>query len=90
MAEEIEDFKQGIAERVRAARDAKGWTQVQLCMASGVPQTTLSKIERLGQPFTFPTAYRLAAALNCTIYELLPPTSADVAAARAADLAALT
>jgi transcriptional regulator with XRE-family HTH domain len=90
MAEEmIEDYKAQIAHNVRAAREKKGWTQVQLCMASGVPQTTLSKIERLGAPFTFNTIYLLCDALGCTAHDLIPPTSNDVAEARAAALASV-
>lgn len=78
--EEIEDFRQKIAENVRSLRDAKGLSQVQLTMASGIPQTTISKIERNGATITFTTAYKLAFALGCTIHDILPANSADAEA----------
>lgn len=35
-----------IAERLRSARKAKGWSQAQLAEAAGLPQPEISKFER--------------------------------------------
>jgi transcriptional regulator with XRE-family HTH domain len=85
----IEDFKAAIAHNLRVQREKKGWTQVDLCMASGVPQTTISKIERSGTPFSLTTVYLLADAMGCTAHDLIPATSADMAQARADKLASI-
>jgi len=90
MANEIEDYRQAIAENVLKLRTKKGYTQVQLCMATGIPQTTLSKIERTGSPLTLQTAYRVAAALDATLHDIIPAQSRDIAADRAAELAAIS
>jgi len=89
MAQKIEDYRAGIAERARELREKAGLTQVQLTMRTGIPQTTLSKIERLGAPLTFATAYRLALGLDCSIHELIPESSMDVLAELTAERAAL-
>ena len=89
MAKKIEDYRAGIAERARELRVKTGLTQVQLTMRTGIPQTTLSKIERFGAPFSLSVAYRLAWGLNCTIHELIPEASVDVLAEMTAERTAL-
>lgn len=79
MTEPIEDFRAGIAKRVRAHRKAKKYTQVKLVMKTGIAQTTISDIECRGKPFSLTVGYKLAHALGCTIHDLLPATSNDVA-----------
>ena len=87
MTEKIEDYKAGIATRARQARLDAGLTQVQVVMKTGIPQTTLSKIERRGAPFSLTSAYRLAAAYDVSVKEFFPDRSADVEAEMAAVVA---
>jgi len=81
MAKAIKDYAAAIALACSKARADKGWTQIQVCMATGIPQTTLSKLERQGAPLTFTTAYRLAHVYGVAIHELMPlKQSPDVVA----------
>lgn len=55
---------------LKARRAENGWSQAQLQRASGVPQTTISAIERGVMIPTVTVAYALAKAIGCTIDEL--------------------
>jgi len=76
--ESIRDYQQTIALNVRALREKRGFTQGQLCMATGMAQTTVSRIENHGQPMTLNTLYLLAYALKCKARDIIPDTSQDV------------
>jgi transcriptional regulator with XRE-family HTH domain len=80
MSEAIEDYRAVIATNVRRYRKAAGLSQTKLVVKTGIAQTTISDIERKGKPFSLNVAYKLAHALDCTVHDLLPPTSADVVA----------
>mgnify|MGYP000237460949 CR=1 FL=1 len=55
--------------RVEALRDSADWTQAQLAKKTGVPQGSISRIER-GQIPGVLTAMRLARGLNTTVEQL--------------------
>jgi transcriptional regulator with XRE-family HTH domain len=56
-----------IPEQVRAARDARGLSQVELAEASGVPQPTIAHLEHRGANVTWATLARLAVALGVSL-----------------------
>ena len=89
MADEIRDYQATIAVNVRALRSARGFTQGDLCMATGMAQTTVSRIENIGAPMTLNTLYLLAHALKCNASDILPETSQDVVDTLTAKRAAL-
>lgn len=61
-----------LRERLRALRQARGWTQQELQGHCGVPYTTISRIETgEAQEITTSTLRRLAAALGVTTDYLL-------------------
>ncbi|MGR2678695.1 helix-turn-helix domain-containing protein [Chromobacterium haemolyticum] len=51
-------------ERIRAAREARGWTQEQLARKVGIGRSTLSTIESNGLDTTTEVFFSLAKALN--------------------------
>lgn len=55
-----------LAERLKARRLVKGWTQKELAERSGVPQQTISHYERNGMQPTVVPVQKLAYALECT------------------------
>jgi transcriptional regulator with XRE-family HTH domain len=55
--------------RLRETRLKKGYTQLRLSVASGVPKRTIEDIEKRGEA-TVSTAKKLAAALGVTLDEL--------------------
>jgi transcriptional regulator with XRE-family HTH domain len=55
--------------RVQELREEFGWTQAELAERSGVPQATISSVERGGNPRPG-TALKLAEALRATVAEL--------------------
>jgi transcriptional regulator with XRE-family HTH domain len=57
--------------RVRAARDARGVTQVELAKSLGIPQSNISELERGGRGLTVHQAVKIAKALRITVDELL-------------------
>lgn len=62
--------------RLRDAREARGWTQVQLAKKSGVDQSNISKIERDGGEWvTWRTVEALATALDVKPAWLFPSSS---------------
>lgn len=60
-----------IGERVRAAREAKGWTQWELTKAANVQVMTISGIELGRHQPTVQTLCRLAKGLGVEVGELL-------------------
>ena len=59
----------GIAERLRAEREARGWTLADLADRSGVSRAMISKIERCEASPTATVLVRLAAAFDLTLAE---------------------
>jgi transcriptional regulator with XRE-family HTH domain len=55
---------------VRRAREAKGWTQDQLCEAADLNQAYISGVERGERNPTILSASRIAKALGLTLSEL--------------------
>lgn len=55
---------------IRKLREAKGMTQEQLALASGVHRVAIVRYENTDRGMTMETASKLAAALGCTIDEL--------------------
>ena len=71
-------------ERVKAYRELRGLTQPQLAEQTGIPPTSLSRIETNGRKVTLEEAVRLADVLNISLGQLAgveepsPGFSADV------------
>ncbi len=59
------------AERIAAARKAKGWTQTQLGLKLKLPQSQISRIERNPDRTTIRTLKRLARALGVDVSALV-------------------
>jgi transcriptional regulator with XRE-family HTH domain len=60
-------------DKVRKMREQKRWTQEQLAVHSGVPQSTISRIENSNTKKGVPifTLRKIANALGCTVADLL-------------------
>ncbi|WP_226578817.1 helix-turn-helix domain-containing protein [Acuticoccus sediminis] len=62
---------------VRSRRRARGWTQVDLSVHSGVSQSVISDFER-GKTIEWPSIFAIAEALECQWQELfIDPDSPD-------------
>lgn len=61
-------------ERLRAARDMRGWNQVELAAAAKMPQTSIAHLESGSRKPSFDTLRRLAEALEVTTDYLLGRT----------------
>ncbi len=68
------DPMQGIAGRVRAARDGLGWTQAELATRSGLSRPTIARIER-GDDVSTATLAKVVDCLGLTLTVL--PEEAD-------------
>ena len=64
------DYK-AIGERIREARNAKGWTQAQLAELSGIETSNISHIERAATKLSFPTLVSIANALEVSLDALV-------------------
>ena len=74
----IEDeTEDGIAERVRLEREARGWSLADAAERSGVSKATISKIERREASPTAVTLVRLASAFDLTLAGLLARAEAS-------------
>ena len=62
---------QGFGQRLRAAREAKGWTQEQLAGYSGIRTPEISRLERGRRMPMATTLYKLCWALEVSSDELL-------------------
>lgn len=60
-----------VGEKVKELRDRRGWNQSQLADKSGVPQTTISNIEKLGTDPTAKTLKKLATTFDVSADVLL-------------------
>ena len=59
----VEDVQTSLCEMVRLARQREEWTQADLARRSGVPMTTISRLERTGLAST-DTLFKVLFALN--------------------------
>ena len=59
----VEDVQASLREMVRLARQREEWTQADLARRSGVPMTTISRLERTGLAST-DTLFKVLFALN--------------------------
>ena len=59
----VEDVLANLRELVRFARQREEWTQADLARRSGVPMTTISRLERMGLAST-DTLFKVLFALN--------------------------
>lgn len=64
---------------LRQTRQQRGHTQMTLSVASGIPQTTISKLERGSSPY-YRTAVRLAKVLKVTPAKLFPAEEVNTSA----------
>ena len=67
-----------LASRIRAEREARGWSLAEAAQRSGVAKATISKIERQEMSPTAVTLVRLAGAFDLTLAGLLVRAEADV------------
>ncbi|MFD4196691.1 helix-turn-helix domain-containing protein [Amycolatopsis thermoflava] len=85
-ADQPSDFTRKVAANVRAAREAKGWSQERLARKARVHWTTISKLERGIFNPTLIMLARLAQALDAPLADLTrdlpdPPPAPDPYAA---------
>ena len=59
--------------KIKALRESKGLTQVQLSEQTGINRVTIARYETSDSGMTIDSAKRLAEALGCTVDELLKP-----------------
>lgn len=67
------DHVPGLADKLRAAREAKGLSQVEAGELSGVHHVSIAKFETEKATPTLRVLYLLAAAYDVTVCGLLPP-----------------
>ncbi len=79
------DAVPGLGERLKAAREAAGLTQVQAADRSGVSRTNISGFEAEVKTPTLGTLYKLAAAYGVNVCDLLPGGELGGAAVLPAD-----
>jgi transcriptional regulator with XRE-family HTH domain len=68
--------KKEVGARIRALRQARGMTQIDLAEALGITQSNLSAIERGARGLTVHQVVKLAQALRATTDEILAPSKA--------------
>ena len=61
------DFASGVGERIRVARQHKGWTQVELAEAAGLSSNYVARLERGELGASLFVAMRIAEALGITL-----------------------
>lgn len=65
------EIRRRFADRVRALRKAKGWSQEELAEHAGIHRTFVSQIERATKRSTIDTVDKVAKALGVRCGELL-------------------
>lgn len=65
------DIARRLAERVRALRREKGWSQEELAHRAGMHRTFISQVERADKNTTIRSTEKIARALNATFGDLL-------------------
>lgn len=76
----MKDYQAHIAAKARELRQAKGWTQTKVTVATGIAPTTVSNIEKCGKPFSLNTAYLYAHVFEVPMHVFFPEQSEDVVA----------
>lgn len=74
---DLDRARERVASRVRALRQERGWTQVELAQSLGLSQARLSEIERGGGSFTAEQLLAVLELFNVDIGEFLPPADRD-------------
>lgn len=72
MTTDIDPRRLAFGQRVRAIRQARGLTQVEVAEAARLHRVTYQRIER-GGPLNFDRLLGIADALHVHLYELFPP-----------------
>jgi transcriptional regulator with XRE-family HTH domain len=75
---ELTAFFLAIGARVRNLRQAKGLTQKQLAERTDIHFSYIAQVERVGVNLSMKTLFRLAEALEATIYDLLPESPRNI------------
>jgi len=65
------EIRQRLAERVKAFRKTRGWSQEELADRAGLHRTFVSQIERATKRSTIDTVEKVAKALEVTCGQLL-------------------
>ncbi|WP_212005739.1 helix-turn-helix transcriptional regulator [Chitinophaga sp. HK235] len=63
-----------VGQKIKFYREARGWTQVDLEIATGIPSTTISSYENGLVDFQISNLILIATALNITLAHLYPWT----------------
>lgn len=66
------EILKGIGERLRAAREAKEWTQADMASAMSTSTSQISMLETGQREPGILTVYRFANVLGCRVADLLP------------------
>jgi transcriptional regulator with XRE-family HTH domain len=74
-SEDSGDFATGVGERIRVARQHKGWTQVELADAAGLSSNYVARLERGELGASLFVAMRIAEALGITLDGLVQTPS---------------
>jgi transcriptional regulator with XRE-family HTH domain len=74
-------LERGLAARLRAERDARGWSLSDLAARSGVSRAAISKVERAEASPTAALLGRLSGAFGLTLSELLARAEGDATGA---------
>ncbi len=84
-ANEPDAFASGVGDRIRLARQTKGWTQVELAEASGLSSNYVARLERGELGASLYVASKIAEALGLTLDGLTqaPPTARSTTKRRA-------
>jgi len=81
------DFASNVGERIRVARQQKGWTQVELAEAAGLSSNYVARLERGELGASLFVAMKIAEALGVTLDVLVqaqPPAPARTTTKRRA------
>lgn len=76
----ILSYEEQLAENIREARIAAGWSQHALAEAVGLSRTSIVNIETYRQTVMIANLYAIARALHCDVRQLLPAGKWEVRA----------
>jgi transcriptional regulator with XRE-family HTH domain len=74
-SQERERFYRAVGEKMRTARDSKGFTQEAIAASVGLSRTSLTNIEKGRQRLLLHTFIEIASALESSVADLLPDPS---------------
>lgn len=69
-----ESIRNEIAKRVRRIRQKKGMPQTLVAEIANLSRTSITNLEAGRQSMTLDNLYQIADSLQCSIYDLLPPS----------------